>query len=251
MTTREEIEAAAAKAGLRVSSALPSPADGVWEIVVGRYLVEFQMDTGRAWAYRTESGGTLVTLGRHARIDGAFAAIAADIDKIAACRVRPADDVDAAREQGRAEGRAAERADVVAWLEANAAGHDVFATLAANESTQAEQATASRVAMTVARKIESGRHVGAATVSPEPPDSTDAAPDPDPLALPEGMEWRQDGNVWDVWEGSVLVGMAWPVYGRWKWACFAEQSGVLEAQDEHSARCALAAHLRERAGEER
>lgn len=167
MTTREEIEAAAAKAGLRVSSALPSPADGVWEIAVGRYLVEHRTDSGEAWAFRRSSRG-LEALGRHVTLPTALAVIAQDIDEIAACRLRPADDVDAAREQGRAEGRAAERADVVAWLDANAAGHDVFATLAANESTQRAQATASRVAMTVARKIESGRHVGASTVSPDP-----------------------------------------------------------------------------------
>lgn len=225
MTTRQEIEAAAAKAGLRVTGWHYDPA-GSPKIRLDFGSSHHVMREGNKWRPWSANGIGF----RPVTLDEALAAIAADIDEIASVRVRPAADVEAAREQGRAEGRAA----AAEWLRSlfRLSGDPVYSHCA--------------------HMVELGkRSFESRAVSPEPSDWTDAAPDPDPLALPEGMEWRQDGNVWDVWEGSVLVGMAWPVYGRWKWACFAEQSGVLEAQDEHSARCALAAHLRERAGEER
>ena len=94
---REEIEAAAARAGVRITDVTFDDAADEWCAEVGtRYCVFLGKTQALAMVMRT---GCFIGRGT---LDEAFAAIAADIDEIASVRVeRTAED---------------ERADVVAWV---------------------------------------------------------------------------------------------------------------------------------------
>lgn len=85
---REEIEAAAARHGLRIASALPSHSDGEWEILIGPIAVYLDMDTGAAFPMRRATGIGIVPR-RLPSLDEALAAVRRDLEECAAALVTP------------------------------------------------------------------------------------------------------------------------------------------------------------------